>query len=75
MIPRDRTGGRLFDRCPERSAQSVRRGRRPIVPTLDELGFRDIDVSFWHGMWAPKGTPQNIIAKLDSAIRISVADP
>ena len=29
----------------------------PDVPTLDELGFHDIDASFWHGLWAPKGTP------------------
>jgi tripartite-type tricarboxylate transporter receptor subunit TctC len=47
----------------------------PDVPTFDELGFKDIDVSFWHGMWAPKGTPQDIIAKLNSAIRVSLADP
>jgi len=47
----------------------------PDVPTLDELGLKDIDASFWHGMWAPKGTPQNIIAKLNSAIRVSLADP
>jgi len=47
----------------------------PDVPTLDELGFKDIDVTFWHGMWAPKGTPQDIIAKLNSAIRVSLADP
>ncbi len=47
----------------------------PDVPTLDELGFKDIDVSFWHGMWAPKGTPPNVIAKVNSAIRVSLADP
>ncbi len=47
----------------------------PDVPTLDELGFRDIDVSFWHGMWAPKGTPPAVIAKLNSAIRVALADP
>ncbi len=47
----------------------------PDVPTLDELGFKDIDVSFWHGMWAPKGTPRDIIAKLNAAIRTSLADP
>lgn len=47
----------------------------PDVPTLDELGLKDTDVSFWHGMWAPKGTPQAVIAKLNSAIRASLADP
>jgi tripartite-type tricarboxylate transporter receptor subunit TctC len=47
----------------------------PDVPTLDELGIKDIDVSFWHGMWAPKGTPQAIITKLNSVVRASLADP
>ncbi len=47
----------------------------PNVPTLDELGFQNLDVSFWHGIWAPKGTPPDVIAKLNSAIRVSLADP
>jgi tripartite-type tricarboxylate transporter receptor subunit TctC len=45
------------------------------VPTLDELGVHDIDASFWHGMWAPKGTPPDVIAKLNAAVRESLADP
>jgi len=47
----------------------------PDVPTLDELGIPDIDASFWHGIWVPKGTPPDVIAKLDAAIRVSLADP
>jgi tripartite-type tricarboxylate transporter receptor subunit TctC len=47
----------------------------PNVPTLDELGFKDIDVSFWHGLWAPKGTPPDVIAKLNAAVRVALADP
>jgi tripartite-type tricarboxylate transporter receptor subunit TctC len=47
----------------------------PDVPTLDELGFHNIDASFWHGLWAPKGTPQDVIAKLNAAVRESLADP
>jgi tripartite-type tricarboxylate transporter receptor subunit TctC len=47
----------------------------PDIPTLDELGFKNLDVSFWHGLWAPKGTPPDIIAKLNSAVRVSLADP
>jgi tripartite-type tricarboxylate transporter receptor subunit TctC len=46
----------------------------PNVPTLDELGFRDIDVTFWHGLWAPKGTPPDVIAKLNAAVRVALAD-
>jgi tripartite-type tricarboxylate transporter receptor subunit TctC len=47
----------------------------PEVPTLDELGVHDIDASFWHGLWVPKGTPPDVIAKLNAAIRESLADP
>jgi tripartite-type tricarboxylate transporter receptor subunit TctC len=47
----------------------------PDVPTLDELGYRDIDASFWHGLWAPKGTPPAVIARLNAAVRVALADP
>ncbi len=39
----------------------------PEVPTLDELGVQGIYASFWHGIWAPKGTPKPIIDKLNAA--------
>jgi tripartite-type tricarboxylate transporter receptor subunit TctC len=47
----------------------------PDVPTLDELGIPDIDASFWHGIWVPKGTPPDVIAKINGAIRVALADP
>jgi tripartite-type tricarboxylate transporter receptor subunit TctC len=47
----------------------------PDVPTFNELGIPDIDTSFWQGIWAPKGTPKNVIAKLNAAIRVALADP
>ena len=31
--------------------------------------------SFWHALWAPKGTPREIILKLNSAVRSALADP
>jgi tripartite-type tricarboxylate transporter receptor subunit TctC len=46
----------------------------PDVPTLDEFGIHDIHASFWHGLWAPKGTPPEIIAKLNAAVREALAD-
>jgi tripartite-type tricarboxylate transporter receptor subunit TctC len=30
--------------------------------------------SFWHGLWMPKGTPQDVITKLNSAVRAALAD-
>jgi tripartite-type tricarboxylate transporter receptor subunit TctC len=47
----------------------------PDVPTLHELGISNIDANFWHGMWVPKGMPPEVIAKLNAAIRVALADP
>lgn len=47
----------------------------PEVPTLDELGVHNVYASFWHGVWVPKGTPAKVIAKLNVAIRETLADP
>jgi tripartite-type tricarboxylate transporter receptor subunit TctC len=47
----------------------------PEVPTLDELGVPGIHASFWHGIWVPRGTPKDIVAKLNTAIREALADP
>jgi tripartite-type tricarboxylate transporter receptor subunit TctC len=46
----------------------------PEVPTLDELGIPNIHASFWHGLWAPKGTPPDVIGKLNAAVREALAD-
>ena len=46
----------------------------PDVPTMDEAGVQGLHASFWHGLWAPKGTPKEIVAKLDAAIVESLAD-
>ena len=40
----------------------------PDIPTMDEAGVPGFYLSVWHGMWAPKGTPKDIIAKLNAAI-------
>ncbi len=47
----------------------------PNVPTMDESGVPGPHASFWHGLWAPKGTPKEIIARLDAAIVETLADP
>jgi tripartite-type tricarboxylate transporter receptor subunit TctC len=47
----------------------------PDVPTMEEAGLSGLYASFWHGMWAPKGTPKPIIAKLNSAVRAALAEP
>ena len=47
----------------------------PDVPTTDEAGLPGYYFSFWHALWAPKGTPKPIIAKLNDALRKALADP
>ena len=46
----------------------------PELPTLDELGVPGLHATFWHGIWAPRGAPQEIVARLNSAIREALAD-
>ena len=47
----------------------------PDVPTMEEMGITGMDISFWHGLWAPKGTPKDIVAKLNAAAVKALADP
>ena len=46
----------------------------PDVPTMEEVGVSGMDISFWHGLWAPKGTPRHIVAKLNDAVVTAFAD-
>ena len=39
----------------------------PDVPTVDEAGLPGLYVQSWHAIWVPKGTPKDIIAKLNAA--------
>jgi tripartite-type tricarboxylate transporter receptor subunit TctC len=47
----------------------------PEVPTVDEAGLPGFYFSQWFGLWAPKETPNNVTAKLDSAVMDALADP
>lgn len=45
------------------------------LPTLDESGLKGFNVSIWHGLYAPKGTPKPILDKLNAALRVALKDP
>jgi len=47
----------------------------PDVPTTDEAGLPGYYFSFWHALWAPKGTPKDVVVRLNEALRKSLADP
>jgi tripartite-type tricarboxylate transporter receptor subunit TctC/ABC-type uncharacterized transport system substrate-binding protein len=47
----------------------------PEVPSVDEAGLPGFKVTSWLGLWAPRGTPKDVIAKLNSAAVTALADP
>ena len=47
----------------------------PAIPTVDEAGLPGLYVSIWFALWAPKGTPKDIVGKLNAAVAGALADP
>jgi tripartite-type tricarboxylate transporter receptor subunit TctC len=90
-IMQDLIGGQIDLSCLEASAtlpnvtagkfkafavmSEQRWSKSPDTPTMTESGAPGLSVAFWHGFWAPKGTPKDIIARLDDAVREAFADP
>ena len=55
--------------------QDKRMAAAPDIPTVDEAGLPGFHIWLWSGLWVPKGTPQDIVAKLNAALREALADP
>ena len=47
----------------------------PDVPTMEEMGISGMDISFWHALWAPKGTPKDVVDRLNAAAVKALGDP
>ena len=45
------------------------------LPTLQSLGLKDFNVTIWHGLYAPKGTPADVVQKINEAMKASLKDP
>ena len=45
------------------------------LPTLDEAGLKGFDVTIWHALYAPKGTPKAIVDKVNAALKVALKDP
>jgi tripartite-type tricarboxylate transporter receptor subunit TctC len=45
------------------------------LPTLQEVGLKDFQVTIWHGLYAPKGTPPDVQKKLNDALKVALKDP
>ena len=45
------------------------------LPTLQESGLKGFEITIWHGLYAPKGTPADVQAKLNAALKVALKDP
>ncbi|WP_332749743.1 tripartite tricarboxylate transporter substrate-binding protein [Hydrogenophaga sp.] len=57
---------------------SLQRLQLPVLkntPTLAEAGLSDFNVQVWHGLYAPKGTPPAVLARLNAALKLALTDP
>ena len=87
----DLIGGQIDLACLEASATlpNVQAGRykafavmseqrwpkSPDTPTMEESGIPGLSITFWHGLWAPKGTPKHVVDRLDQAVMAALANP
>jgi tripartite-type tricarboxylate transporter receptor subunit TctC len=72
------SGAVTFTRAGKIRAYAVtaktRQEAAPEIPTVDEAGLPGLYTSVWHAVWAPKGTPKDIIAKLNATFVETLAD-
>jgi tripartite-type tricarboxylate transporter receptor subunit TctC len=54
--------------------EKTRLAAAPDIPTVDEAGVPGLHISIWHALWMPKGTPKDIMAKLNAAVMDALAD-
>ena len=54
---------------------NTRLAAAPEIPSVDEAGLPGFYTSFWFGLWAPKGTPESVVNKLNTAVVDTLADP
>lgn len=45
------------------------------LPTLAESGVKGFQVTIWHGLYAPKGTPAEVLKKINEALKVALKDP
>jgi tripartite-type tricarboxylate transporter receptor subunit TctC len=55
-------------------AAASRLAAAPDIPTVDEAGLPGFYISVWHAIWVPKGTPKDVIAKLNISIGNALRD-
>ena len=56
-------------------SDSKRLKAAPDIPTAEEAGLPGFHMTLWNGLWVPKGTPKDVIARLNAAAVEAMADP
>jgi tripartite-type tricarboxylate transporter receptor subunit TctC len=54
---------------------SARVASAPDIPTVDEAGLPGFHMSTWYALFGPKGLPRDVVAKLETAVHVALADP
>ena len=44
-------------------------------PSLQEMGLKGFELTIWHGLYAPKGTPEAVLKKINDALKVALKDP
>jgi tripartite-type tricarboxylate transporter receptor subunit TctC len=57
------------------SAQRLKTPALSRLPTLDEAGLKGFQITVWHGLYAPRGTPQPVLDRLNAALRAALKEP
>lgn len=57
------------------TTSAVRDPRFPDMPTLSESGLTGYDLTYWVGLFGPKGLPADVQARLQAAVKTTLADP
>ena len=60
------------------AVSTTKRVMTPVLgklPTLDESGLKGFNVSIWHGLYAPKGTPKPVLDQINAALKAALKDP
>ena len=69
------SGGGVTSQVEQTLSPEKHRFRLPWFAQVDASGLKGFNVSIWHGMYAPKGTPAPVLKKLNDALKVALKDP
>ena len=57
------------------TAKPLNTPARAKLPTMESQGLKGFNVTIWHGLYAPKGTPKAVVEQINAALRVALKDP